>query len=236
MKIAQYFDRLNVEVQQIYSSTMTDEAQKIAAIHAFVCDLNEFSMLVDDVDERSLLQVVCSQFEYSALEMTFGLYRQSFSSLRRAFETALAVIYFSLNKLEHFEWKNELGDINWHSIIDPDSGSLSVRAAKALWPDMREQVLDANGRARILYRRLSQFVHGNKETWDISGLKISKNQPLIDSYFEYFREAEELLCIGLSMRYISCWHQDKIDHVHALVDRISHIAPVREKIGGPKEL
>ncbi|RYH65255.1 MAG: hypothetical protein EON54_05985 [Alcaligenaceae bacterium] len=236
MKIIQYFDRLNAEVQQIYASTVASEAPSIALVHAFVCDLKDFSQIIEDKGERELVQVVCSQFEASALEMSFGLYRQSFSSLRRAFETALAVLYFSLNKLEHYEWLRDAGDINWQSMIDPDSGALSVRGANALWPEILPQIQDVNRRSRNLYRTLSQYVHGNKETWDLSGLKISKNDFMISRYFEYAKEAEEILCVGFIVRYVEAWSQGKSDQAQALIERVSHISIIREKIGGPRDI
>jgi len=234
MQINQYFDRLNSAVQKIYISTVDSKAQNLAEIHAFVCDLNDFSSLLEDKDERSLVQVACSQLESSALEMSYGLYRQSFSSLRRSLESSLAVLYFSLNKLEHYEWMRDLGDISWKSIIDTDNGALSTRASKALWPEILPVILTCNNRARLIYRALSQYVHGNKETWNVSGINIIKNDVLIEEYFKHFKEIEDILCISYSARYANQFDSQQIDQASGLLDRVSHISVIRERTGGPK--
>ena len=205
-------------------------------MHSHFCNcLFEFSENIYDEKEKELLKVVSSQIEVSALNLSFGLYRQAFSALRLSLEMGLGIVHFSTFKLEHYEWLNGKADIKWSKLIDKDSGVLSRRFTDAFFPDLSSSVGDYNVRAAQVYRQLSEFVHGNCETWESKNLTISKNEDLIVKYFGYFTSVKEILLFSLCCRFLRSFSSDKIELMPFILEEMGHHESVRVFLGGPKE-
>lgn len=114
------------------------------------------------------------------------MYRQSYSCLRLSFELILGSVHYSINRLEYLEWQQGKQDIKWHNLIDKVDGILSKRFTNAFNADLTEYVESFNERASTVYRSLSEFVHGNNETWTKSGLQLKYNETLIKDFFYFF--------------------------------------------------
>lgn len=235
MNIKEYFGKLNKKSQSIFCETLENDVQ-LAKVHHLNNGFYEFSKHITDSEEQHLLRVVCSQMESSCLTLSFGLYRQALISLRTSFELGLGAIYFSVNKLEHKEWLSGRGDINWSKIIDSDNGVLSKRFANAFFPELAEEIAKYNCRAKTVYRTLSEYVHGNCDTWKKSGIALSKNTGLMSKYFECFFEASEVLLFSACCRYLKDFNKEQLEEVQTTCEELSHVAPIRELLGGPEDI
>lgn len=236
MNIADYLGKLNDKSQEIFRWTIQEHAENLAAVHHLASQIFEFSAQVKDPDERNMLHVACSQLESSSLALSFGLYRQAMSSLRLAFEMCLGCVYFSVHKIEHKEWLQGRADIKWAAISDEENGLFSFRFADAFFPDVREYSKEYGQKAKPLYRDLSQYVHGNHETWTSSGIALKRSEVLIQQYVAALREASEVIGFILCCRYLKAISKENLDDVQSIVEQLSHIAPIREYIGGPKDI
>lgn len=234
MDVKEYFNRINIESQQIFSSTMAGYTERIGKAHHLTTCIFEFSEYLSDKDEKELLATASSQIESAILSVTLGLYRQAYSSLRLAFEIALGVVSFSVNKLEHAEWRNGKEDIKWARLIDKENGVLSVRFSNAFFQELSIYVGPYNERAASVYRLLSEFVHGNSETWTKSGIQLKLNDILIEQFFKQVFETSEIILFVLSCRYINSITQENRESMDFLSDQFNHIEPIRVLFGGPK--
>lgn len=79
-----------------------------------------------------------------------------------------------------------------------------------------------------MYRSLSEFVHGNNETWTRSGLELVYNEDLVSDFFTYFHEVCEVVLFTLSIRYLKNIDKDNLDF---LGTELSHIEPIRIYLG-----
>ncbi|MBK7416917.1 MAG: hypothetical protein IPJ38_19295 [Dechloromonas sp.] len=235
MKINEYFLALNKKTQCIFSEVLNRETE-LGRVHDYSNKLYEISKHFDNNDERRMLTALCSQLESSCLTLTFGMYRQALASLRLSFELGLGEIYFSANKLEYKEWLNGTGDIKWSRLIDEDNGVLSLRFARAFNPCIKDHVLDFRNRSISVYRILSEYVHGNNDTWKECGLTLDRNQMLEDKYFQCFKEVCDILLFTLFCRYSSDFNELQRDDLNNVFDSLNHIAPIREYFGGPKDI
>ena len=101
---------------------------------------------------------------------------------------------------------------------------------------MSVEIVDYNNRAKSVYRKLSEYVHGNNETWERSGLTLEYNEELKKRYFELFKEVSDILLFILNCRYLKSLDAETLDNISEfLLDELSHISAIREFLGGAKE-
>jgi hypothetical protein len=234
MNIQDYFNKINECCQGIFHETLLDTSSFGKVHHLSAC-IFEFSENLADIHDINLLRAVSSQIEASALSLALGIYRQAFSSLRLALELGLGTIYFSLFKLEHNEWLRGKTDIKWSKLIDSNNGVLSNRLTSAFFPELNDYVNEYNDKAGSVYRKLSEFVHGNYETWEKSGLVISKNDELICRYFRHLESVKEVLLFSLCCRYMKTFLPEQLETMQFISEDLGHIEPIRLLMGGPKE-
>jgi len=236
MKIEEYLEELNKKSQQIYTLSILD-TENLGKAHHFASFIAEFSENIFDENEKKMFQTVAIQLESATLNLLYGMYRQAYSSLRLAFELGLGTIHFSVHKLEHNEWIQGESDIKWSKLIDEENGILSERFSKAFFPELKEFMNRFNGKSKVAYRKMSEFVHGNNETWTKSGLTIQYNENLKNEYFELFKVVSETLIFVMCCRYLKSFKKDQIETLSGfLLEEIHHISPIRELLGGAKEL
>ena len=164
MDIHKYLTKLNTESQSVFNQSMLNK-ENLGTLHHLSSCIYEFSGSVIDPQEKGMLETVSAQLESATFNLTLGLYRQAFSSLRLALEMGLAAIYFSANKMELHEWLDGRMDIKWSKLVDEENGVLSKRFAKAFFSDMGGEVENYRKNTISVYRKLSEYVHGNNVDW-----------------------------------------------------------------------
>lgn len=233
MKISEYLDNINSESQKIFTQSISENEEFGQAHHLSSC-IFEFSENILDNDEKDMLKKVSTQLESSMMSMALGFYRQAFYSLRLSFEMGLGAVYFSTNKLEHSEWIQGKVDIVWSKIMDDANGVLSSRFSDAFFPELSYLVKDYREKSKSLYRQLSEFVHGNYETWSKSGMHIEYNKKTVNEYFSQYRGVLEVLLLVLIVRYLKSVPKPKLESLEFVSDEFKHIEAVRIHFGGPK--
>ncbi|WP_432673149.1 hypothetical protein [Flavobacterium sp. SM2513] len=235
MNIKHYLDKLNEKSQKIYKETVKD-FENLGKTHHLASFIAEFSENIFDENEKKMILTVVIQLESATLNMTYGMYRQAYSSLRLAFELGLGAIHFSVHKLEHNEWINGENDIKWSKLIDEDNGVLSDRFSNAFFPELKVLMKDYNNKSKKIYRTLSEFVHGNNETWTKSGLSMEYNEELKNEYFSLYKSVAEILIFVMCCRYLKTFNQKQKEVISVFIfEEMQHIAPIREFLGGVKE-
>ena len=238
MKIDSYYKKLNKKSQEIFLSSL-ENIQLLNRVHAIVVDFHKISMMIPNMDDAKMFHLVCAQLEASCLALTFGLYRPALSTLRLAFEFGMGGLYFSSNRLAQREWENgnKEADLKWSIINSPEDGVLSKRFGTAFFPGIAEYSLTYQEKSRETYRCLSEYVHGNSDTWKISGLVLSKNQPLMDLYEKQISEIDEILKFAFCCRYLCELEKDQLEDLQLILnDKFTHIELIRTAFGGPKDI
>jgi hypothetical protein len=232
MNIKNYLSDLNDQTQVIFHKSV-EYHDELGKAHHFASCIYEFAQNISDKDEREMLTTVSSQIETATLNVSLGMYRQAFSSLRLAFEMALAVVHFSVHKLELQEWLDGRADIKWAALIHEDNGILSDRFAKAFFTEFSQDVGAYRSKARNIYRNLSEYVHGNNETWSGSGLELKFNEGLLISYFKSINIVEDIIVFVLSCRYLKTFSAESLESLEFIPENMNHISYIREYFGGP---
>lgn len=236
MKIIEYLENINLNSQQVFKLSIQDPII-FAKAHHSASFIGEFSDFVFDEGEKKMILTVAIQLESATINLLHGMYRESFSSLRLALELGLGAIYFSAHKLEQNEWIKGENDIKWSKLIDNDNGVLSKRFCNAFFSELSQYAEEYNDKSKDVYRKMSEFVHGNYDTWNQSGLILKFNSSLKDEYFKFYNIVSEVLIFMLCCRYmklLSPQHKETI--CEYLLEELKHISPIREFLGGAKEL
>ncbi len=236
MKIKNYYEKINKKSQEIFCESV-NRPDLISNVHSAVNELFQLSTFISDEDERKMIQVVCNQLETSCLALTLGLYRPALATLRLAYELGIATVYFSANKLEHREWLAGISDLKWSCVNSSDDGVLSKRFAAAFFPALQDYCSKYHEKAQITYRCLSEYVHGNNETWRKSGIALARNETLINLYSRNFSEVIEVLKFAFCCRYLKTLLPEQIEDAALLLgEDFNHIVPIRKFLGGPEEI
>ena len=143
-------------------------------------------------------------------------------------EIGLGTVHFSIHKLEHQEWVNGVADIKWASIIDENNGVLSKRFSKAFFPELDSFVDAFRKKTAYTYRILSEYVHGNKETWTQDGLSLVYDKNLHENFFTQYHVVGEVIFFVLSCRYLKSMSRMDLDSVDFLKTELNHIDPIRK--------
>jgi hypothetical protein len=230
MDIHEYLTKLNAESQTVFNQSILKK-ENLGTLHHLSSCIYEFSGSIIDPQEKGIIDTVSAQLESATLNLTLGLYRQAFSSLRLALEMGLASIYFSVNKMELHEWLDGRMDIKWSKLVDEENGVLSERFAMAFFSDMGDEVESYRTKAISVYRKLSEYVHGNNETWAGGGIKLIYNDDLFNKYCDYFRTVFEVVLFSAICRYAKLFDDDARESLQFVPEEFSHISKIRELFG-----
>jgi hypothetical protein len=230
MDIQEYFSRLNSDSQQVFSKTIL-EKEKLGTLHHLSSCIYEFSDCLLDPQEKQMLVKVSTQLESATLNLALGLYRQAFASLRLALEMGLATMYFSVNKMELQEWLDGRYDIKWAKLVDEENGVLSKRFSNAFLSECTSYINEYRDKAIYTYRKLSEYVHGNSETWEKSGLKLSYNSDLLEFYFESYKSISEVILFVAVCRYTRLLDDNARESLQFIPEEFNHISEIRKLFG-----
>ena len=137
--------------------------------------------------------------------------------------------------MELEEWIDSRKDTVWGALADQDNGVLSVRFARAFFPELEVDVRHHRSLAEQLYRECSECVHGNMQK------HISLPESLVfspDSFQLWHRKAKNVALVvvfALALRYMRDMKAENLKTLeHDVLDRIGHIAAIRRRFGGPE--
>ena len=234
MNIEDYLKRLSDESQDILQKTIEFRDDLGKAHHLSSC-IYEFGDNLNGDAEKEILKTVSSQLESATLSACLGMYRQAFSSLRLVLEMGLAATYFSVHKLDLHEWREGATDIKWASLMDEENGILSTRFCNAFFKEFTSDFKEYRTKARAIYRSLSEFVHGNWETWSSTEIELSFDGEKLELYFDSVKSVSEVLLFVLSCRYLKTFSSSTLESLQFIPEEMNHISYIREYFGGPRE-
>lgn len=233
MNIKEYFENLKNESNLIFDQSILLE-EHLGKSHFYVTCIHDFTQHITDIKEKNNWINICSQLEASILSVTLGLYRQAFSTLRLGFELGLGSILFSIDKIHFYEWLKGCSDIKWSKIIDEETGIFSQKYINAFFPSLNKDIKQARTKAIDNYRKLSEYVHGNHQTWMKNGIKLTFNNELLLEFFNHFDEITEILLFCLFARYSNDFTKETLEICEFLNERLGNNDRIREYLGGAK--
>ncbi len=232
MQAETYYTAINKASQEVFTKSI-GSCDFLGNIHDYSTALQDWIQVIPNDLEVQILNHSIEQVEISCLSLLSGIYRQSFASLRLSLELLFGSTYFSASKLELVEWMKGSRDLNWKTINDQDNGVLSKRFSNAFFPELSNYVSEERNKATMLYRELSEFVHGNYSTWNLERPSLSLNKDLIVQYERNFKSFSSISQFLLCVRYLKQLDQEKLSKVEPhIMDELRHITEIRAVFGG----
>jgi hypothetical protein len=209
----------------------TNQPNELGRAQDRIEELARWRELLAEHPDALVLQHALNQATVGLFLLTSGLYRPAFVSLRLFLELSLASIHFSTNRLELAEWLGGLCDVKWATVSDSEHGVLSVRYAKAFFPELAESAPIYNTISRKIYRELSEFVHGNHNTWGGTTEQIAFNQDLQTRWLSSFAEASTTVVYALCLRFLKELSRQELASVATVVQScVGHVEPIRDRL------
>jgi hypothetical protein len=223
-----------------YSNITMDESLKrdneLAKVHSFADDLLTWYEVLKTREEAVIFKYVATEIQLSTLSLVSGLYRQAFTSLRLTLELSLSAIFFSTNELDFREWEKGQRDIYWNQLVDTDDtdqGVFSKRWARGFFPELVDNVKEYNKLAKDTYRNLSEFVHGNAYTWELSGANIAFDEQLFTQWLNNFSSLSKVISFALCLRFLKSLDSSSVNRLEEhLLEFTGHIEEIRKILGG----
>jgi hypothetical protein len=219
----------------VRTSLQPEPAQQVAESHVFLHELERWADAIAPNKERQLLAAAAREYQYALLALAQGLYRQAFKGLRLVLELCLQAVHLSVHQVELQEWLDGRKHTVWNTLMDVDNGVLSIRFARAFFPEFEQDALHHRSLAEQLYRECSECVHGNAQK------HIPLPQSLAfsgDSFGLWHRKAKGVALVvtfALAMRYLKDMTPERARTIeHDLLDRLGHITALRRVFGGPE--
>lgn len=213
----------------VFNKTLQEESRsRFGDLNNRLHYINEFATNIDEKIEREAIITACAQLNSAILCACHGFYRQAFASIRLALEMSLGAIKLSTKKLCLIEWSNGKYDISWSDILNEDDGVFSKRFVSAFfgdlgrWPDLYRQ------KSKDLYRGLSEYVHGNVNTWMGPGESLSYSEELKDGFFEKHNQCTKIILFCLWCRYAKTFTSNQIEPMEDYIrDEFCSIVQIR---------
>jgi hypothetical protein len=237
MTLERYYDELTNNIKNIQTMTNEfDEDHRINKAHTFIEEIRLWQKAIGNEEINYIFEHSINEVQSAILFVVSGLYRASFIALRLFLELTIAIIYFSDNKLYFVEWKQGRKDIPWGLMTDEEVGVLSQRYAFAFFPELKDNTPEYLTKAKNVYRELSEFVHGNAYTCEITPDKIIFKEDLFRMWADKFKSISEIIVFSLCCRYLKEIEEGRREILsESIIEKLGHITAIRGFLGGPVE-
>jgi hypothetical protein len=179
-----------------------DLYRKFIAAHNDAGELDCLAKLISDRPEAQMYKLARLEFQHALYSVAFAQYRQAHVSLRLFLELSLSAVLFSGHEIDAHLWMKGRKDSNWSSVISNETGIFSKQFVGAFFEDMKEFSAEYLAMASKLYRECSEFVHGNRSSFDGIDTEIAFNKDIIESWLDRAETASLLVKFAFLTRYL----------------------------------
>jgi hypothetical protein len=195
----------------------------------FLADLERLRTTIDHRPEAELLSLAAREYELALFLLIQGQYRPAFSGLRLFLELSLAAIQFSASEIEYWRWAAEKRDIHWQPIVDESNGIFSTQFIDAFFPELSEHGKQFGAIARVVYRELSQYVHGNPSTHSQVADGFTFSESLFRKWHDQADSCRTVIVFSFTARFLMKVTRDNANELEAIVfDSIGNLKPIQE--------
>ncbi|MDR6853003.1 hypothetical protein J2Y54_002523 [Sphingomonas sp. BE123] len=207
--------------------------QKFVAAHNDADELDLLSKLVVGRPEYSIFRLARLEYQHSLYSMAFSQYRQAHVSLRLFLELSLSSVLFSAHEIDAHLWLKGKKDSNWNSIISNENGVFSKLFVGAFFEEMKEFSAEYLAMAAKVYRECSEFVHGNRSSYEGIDAEIVFNADIAESWLDRTDTVRMLVKFSFLVRYLA--HADaelRSEFEQMALEGFGYFAPIQSLFSG----
>ncbi len=202
--IREHYSSILVKSQTALQSLLndTDRYPKFVAAHNDAEDLDSLERLMAGRTEANMYKLARLEYQHALYAAAFAQYRQAHVSLRLFFELSLSGVLFSAHEIDAHLWLKGQKDSNWGAISSNETGVFSKAFVGAFFEDMKEYCPQYLAMATTVYRECSEFVHGNRSSFDGIDSQIDFHPDIIDSWLDRADTVRLLVKFAFLTRYL----------------------------------
>lgn len=193
-------DRSRTAFTELNNDTERLKAFKIA--HNDAAELDQLSTFLAGRPEDEIYSLALVEYQHALFSTAFAQYRQAHVSLRLFLELSLCSVLFSAHEIDARKWLKGEKDSNWAAIISNESGVFSKQFIGAFFETMKENGGQYRVLAEKLYRECSEYVHGNRHSYDGIGAEISFNENALDLWVDRAETARLVVKFAFLCRFL----------------------------------
>lgn len=233
--LTEYLTPLSKATQAALQAVLSDQDTELQVKKSvsIIAILESLQQQISNRYEYAVLKQAIDEGKHAIFLLSIGSYRNAYSSLRLFFELNLAAADFSTNQRLFLAWTLGRADISWSRLSDPDEGVLSKNFCNLFPIDLSEHAKSYRTMATSVYRECSEYVHGNPTANSKLPEFPQFSKAIVLDWCSKL-DTMYLVCVFLySVRYLTELQPDQLEKVKAdVLDQLSHLAPVRDFLGG----
>lgn len=167
--------------------------------------------------EEQIFKLAFLEYQHALYSFAFAQYRQAHISLRLFLELSLSGIMFSAHEIDAHLWHKGQKDSNWSSLISKDNGVLSKAFIGAFFDALKEYSGEYHAMAAAVYRECSEYVHGNRSSFEGIDADIRFKDEIADAWLERADTVRMIIKFAFLARYLN--HAE-----HSVRNKIQDIA------------
>lgn len=231
---SQILDRSRTSLEELKNDT--EKLYSFTAAHNAASDLDQLEVLLRGRTELEMFQLAKIEYQHALYSASFAQYRQSHISLRLFFELSLCSVLFSAHEIDMHLWLKDEKDSNWTAIISNETGVLSKQFVGAFFPELKEHCDQYRAMAATLYRECSQFVHGNRHSFNGIDGKIKYNAEILESWIDRADTAFRVVKFTFACRYLrGANHEQRSELEQMLLEEFGDLAAIQAQFEGKQE-
>ena len=190
--------------------------QAFTAAHNDAEELDQLKMLLSGRPEEEIFKLALVEYQHALFSAAFGQYRQAHISLRLFLELSLCCVQFSAHEIDARRWLKGEKDSNWSAIISNETGVLSKSLVGVFFEPMKDSCGQYRAIAETLYRECSEYVHGNRQSYDGIDAEISFAETVFDSWIDRAEAARLVVKFAFLCRFLAYISADGKRAIEAL--------------------
>nr|WP_306264739.1 hypothetical protein [Pararhizobium sp. IMCC3301] len=196
--------------------------------HTDIADIDLLDKLVAGKTEASMFRLARVEYQHALYSASIAQYRQAHISLRLFFELSLCSVLFSAHEIDMRLWLQDKKDSIWGVTICPDNGVFSKHFVGAFFEGLKEYCDQYQTLATKLYRECSEFVHGNRNSYEGLDTQITYNAKILEAWLDRADTARRIVKFAFLCRYINDATDEVRDEIEALaIEEFGDFVPIQ---------
>jgi hypothetical protein len=194
-----------------------ERLELLATAHNEAVDLDQLNSLLANRPEEPMYELARLEYQQAVFSASIAQYRQAHKSLRLFLELTLCSILFSAHEIDTYLWLRGKKDSSWKAINCENNGVFSKHFVGAFFEEMTEHCDQYRSLAKTLYRECSEFVHGNRQSFDEIDHQIAYNADNLIAWADRADTARLLVKFAFVSRHLKNASIDTINGLEAMV-------------------
>lgn len=236
--VAEHYSGIQARSQDAFRQLMEhqDLSLKFVSAHNDANELELLKELMAGRPEEHIYNLALMEYQHALNSTAFAQYRQAHVSLRLFFELSTSGILFSAHEIDAQLWLKGRKDSNWTATISNDTGIFSKYFVGAFFEEMKEFSPEYNALAGKVYRECSEFVHGNRASFDGIDAEISFNAGIVEDWLDRADTVRMLVKLAFLIRYLNISSRKIINDLEGIaMGNFGHLAPIQALYEGASQ-